>query len=70
MAYASLRGNTNARAKFEFLMDTMVENKETIKDLKSLVNEGKLRFNLLKQELRDEKHTSASLSQSFESYKL
>src|SRR5664279_3434279 len=70
MVYASLHGNTNARAKFEFLMDTIVENKETIKDLKSLVNEGKLRFNLLKQDLHDEKHTSASLSLSFETYKL
>ena len=32
MVYASLRGNNNARAKFEYLMDTIVENKETIRD--------------------------------------
>ena len=62
MVYASLHGNNNARAKFEYLMDTIVENKETIRDLKSLVHEGTLRFNILKQELHDEKHTSASLS--------
>jgi len=38
--------------------------------LNSLVNEEKRRFNLLKQELSDEKHTSASLSQSIKTYEL
>src|SRR5664279_4070970 len=70
MVYASLRGNTNARAKFDFLMDTIVENKETIKDLKPLVNEGKFIFNLLKQELRDEKHNSFTLSQQIETHEI
>src|SRR5664279_185713 len=68
--YASLHGNNNSRTKLESLVEIVVENKETIKDLKSLVNEGKLRFNLLKQELRDEKRTNASFSQYFENYKL
>src|SRR5664279_3304339 len=70
MVYASLHGNTNARAKFEFLMDTIVENNETIKDLKSLVNEGKLRFNLLKQDLTNEKHNSFTLSQQIETHEI
>jgi hypothetical protein len=30
-------------------METLFEHKETIKELNSLVNEGKQRFNLLKQ---------------------
>src|SRR5664279_1799177 len=51
-------------------MDTIVENKETIKDLKSLVNEGKLRFNLLKQDLTNEKHNSFTLSQQIETHEI
>jgi hypothetical protein len=60
--YASLRGNNDAHAKVEHLMETLFEHKETIKELNSLVNEGKRRFNLLKQELSEEKHTNSCLS--------
>ena len=70
IVYASLRGNNNACVKIEYLMDTVFKHKETIKELNSLVNEVKRRFNLLKQELLEEKHTNASLSQTIETYKL
>jgi hypothetical protein len=66
IVYASLRGNNDACAKVEHLMETLFEHKETIKELNSLINEGKRRFNLLKQE----KHTNSSLSQSIKSYEL
>jgi hypothetical protein len=68
--YASLRGNENAHAKVEHLMETLFEHKETINELNSLVNEGNRRFNLLKQELSEEKHTNSSLSQSIKSCEL
>jgi hypothetical protein len=45
-------------------METLFEHKETIKELNSLVSEGKQRYNLLKQELSKEKYTNSSLSQS------
>jgi hypothetical protein len=70
IVYASLRGNNDARAKVEHLMETLFEHKKTIKELNSLVNEGKLRFNLLKQDLSEENHTNSSLSQSIKSYEL
>jgi hypothetical protein len=38
--------------------------------LNSLVNEGKRRYNLLKQELPEEKHTNSFLSQSIKSCEL
>jgi hypothetical protein len=66
--YASLHGNNDAHAKFKHLMETLFEHKETIKELNSLVNEEKWRFNLLKQELSEEKHTNYSLSQSIKSW--
>jgi hypothetical protein len=62
IVYASLHDNNDARAKVKHLMETLFEHKETIKELNSLVNEGKRRFNLLKQELSEEKHTNSSLS--------
>jgi hypothetical protein len=70
IVYASLRGNDNAHAKVKHLMETLFEHKETIKDLNSLVNEGKWRFNLLKQELSENKHTNSFLSQSIKSCEL
>jgi archaellum component FlaC len=70
IVYASLWGNNDARAKVKHLMETLFEHKETIKELNSLVNEGKRRFNLLKQELSEEKHTNYCLSQSIKSYEL
>jgi hypothetical protein len=48
-------------------METLFDHKDTIKELNSLVNEGKRRFNLLKQELSEEKHTNSCLSQSIKS---
>jgi hypothetical protein len=70
IVYASLRGNNDTRAKVEHLMETLFEHKDTIKELNSLVNEGKQRFNLLKQELSGEKHTNFSLSQSIVSLQM
>jgi hypothetical protein len=70
IVYASLHGNNDAHAKFEHLMETLFEHKDTIKELNSLLNEGEQRFNLLKQELFEEKHTNSSLSQSIKSYEL
>jgi hypothetical protein len=70
IVYSSLRGNENAHAKVEHLMETLFEPKNTIKELNSLVNEGKRRFNLLKQELSEEKHTNSSLPQSIKSCEL
>jgi hypothetical protein len=70
IVYAYIHDNDNARAKVEHLMGTLFEHKETIKDLNSLINEGKWRFNLLKQELSEEKHTNSSLSQPIKSCEL
>jgi hypothetical protein len=67
IVYASLRGNDNARAKIEHLMETLFGHKHTIKELNSLVNEGKRRFNLLKQEISEDKHTNSFLSQFIKS---
>jgi hypothetical protein len=47
IVYASLCGNNDARAKVKHLMETLFEHKDTIKELNSLINEGKQRFNLL-----------------------
>jgi hypothetical protein len=66
--YNYLRGNDKARVKFEYLMDTVYKNKETIEEFKSLVIERKWRFNLLKQELSDEKHANSLVTQQIESY--
>jgi hypothetical protein len=68
--YHSLRGNNNARAKFENLLDTVYKNKESIEELESHVENGRMRFNLLKQELRDEKRTTFLLTQKIESYEV
>jgi hypothetical protein len=70
IVYASLLGNNDAHAKVEHLMESLFEHKETIKALNSLVNEGKRRFNLLKQELSEEKHTNSCLFQSIKPYEL
>ena len=55
--YASLRGNKEARSNVEHSMETINKYKETILDLESHIENRRLRVNLLKQELRDEKHT-------------
>ena len=68
--YASLRGNKEARANVEHSMETINKYKETIVELESHVQNRRMRFNLLKQELRDEKHTNFLLTQKFESYEI
>jgi hypothetical protein len=68
--YASLHGNDNARAIVKSLMVTLCDHTETINDLDTLVKEGKMSFNVLKQELCDEKHTNSLLYQSIKSYEL
>jgi hypothetical protein len=70
IVYASLHGNNDAHAKVKHLIETLFEHKDTIKELNSLVNEGKQRFNLLKQELSEDKHTNSSLSQSIKYFEL
>jgi hypothetical protein len=46
------------------------KNKETIEELESHVENGRMRFNLLKQALANEKHTTFLLTQKLESYEL
>ena len=61
----SLRGE--ARAQFEYLMDTVAQRNETIKELNTHIEDGVQRYNLLRQELSDEKNTSFMLSQQIAS---
>jgi hypothetical protein len=52
-------------------MDTMFKHRKTIKELNSLVDEGKQKFNILKQVLINVKHTTTtSLSQSIKTCEL
>jgi hypothetical protein len=51
-------------------MDTVVERNETIEELNNHLEDGVRKYNLLKQELREEKNTSFLLSQQIETYKL
>jgi hypothetical protein len=62
----SLHGE--ARAQFEYLMDTVAQRNETIDELNTHIEDGVRRYNLLKQELSDEKNTSFMLSQQIETY--
>ena len=68
MVYASLHGNKEARANLEHSMDTLNKYRETIVELESHVENGEMRFTLLKHELKDEKHTNFMLTQKIESY--
>jgi hypothetical protein len=70
IVYFSLWGNNDARAKVKHLIETLFEHKEVIKELNSLVNEEKQIFNLLKQELSEEKHNNYCISQSIKYYEL
>ena len=70
MVYASLRGNKEARARLEHSMETMNKYRETIEELESHIENRRMRVNLLKQELKDEKHTNFLLTQKIESYVL
>jgi hypothetical protein len=51
-------------------MEIMNKYKKTIEELESHVENGRMRFNLLKQEFADEKRTTFLLTQKFESYEL
>jgi hypothetical protein len=51
-------------------MEIFAESKKYIEELESHIENGKRRFNLLKQELSDEKHTNFLLTQKIESYEL
>ena len=56
----SLRGE--ARAQFEYLMNTVAQRNESIKELNTHIEDGVRRYNLLRQELSEEKNTSFMLS--------
>jgi hypothetical protein len=64
----SLRGD--ARAHFEYLMDTIAQRNESLEEARSHVEDRERRFNLLAQELTEEKNTSLFLSQQIETYQL
>jgi prefoldin subunit 5 len=64
----SLRGD--AHAHFEYLMDTIAQCNESLNEARSHVEDGKQRFNLLAQELNEEKNTSFLLSQQIVTYQL
>ena len=68
--YASRRGNNEARANVEHSMETINKYKETILELEFHIENRRLRVNLLRQELRDEKHTSFIHTHKIESYEL
>ena len=65
---STLKGK--ARARFQFLMDTIVERNESIEELEHLITEERGRVHLLEQELTEEKIKSASLSLSIETFQL
>jgi vacuolar-type H+-ATPase subunit D/Vma8 len=64
----SLHGD--ARVQFEYLMDTVASRNETIENLNDHLEDGKRRFNLLEQELFDEKDNSSILAQQIETYEI
>jgi len=60
----TLRGD--ALAKFDFLMEGIAERNETIKEYESHFEDEGRRYNLLKQELKNEKCISQDLKQQLE----
>jgi hypothetical protein len=64
----SLRGD--ACAHFEYLMDTIALHNESLDEARSHIEDGYRRFNLLAQELTEEKNTSLLLSQQLKTYQL
>ena len=64
----SLRGES--RAQFEYLMDVVAARNVSIDDLESQIEDRKRRFNLLKQDLTEEKNINFLLTQKNESYEL
>ena len=66
----SFRSNNKALACLKHVMGTFSKQLGTIAELESHVDDGRRRFNLLKQELSEEKHTNFLLTQKIESYEL
>ncbi|KAK1695084.1 hypothetical protein QYE76_011781, partial [Lolium multiflorum] len=64
----TLRGE--ALVKFDFLMDSLKENDESIEELEYHLNDKERRFNLLRQELKTERCISQGLKQQIETYEL
>ncbi|KAK1594663.1 hypothetical protein QYE76_008235 [Lolium multiflorum] len=64
----TLRGE--ALVKFDFLMDSIKEKDESIEELEYHLNEKERRFNLLRQELKNERCISQGLKQQIETYEL
>ncbi|KAK1684210.1 hypothetical protein QYE76_045058 [Lolium multiflorum] len=64
----TLRGD--ALVKFDFLMDSLNERNESIEELEYHMNDEKRRFNLLRQELKNERCISQGLNQLVETFEL
>ncbi|KAK1630722.1 hypothetical protein QYE76_005037, partial [Lolium multiflorum] len=64
----TLRGD--ALVKFDFLMDSLNERDESIEELESHMKDEKRRFNLLRQELKNERFISQGLKQLVETFQL
>jgi hypothetical protein len=64
----SLRGD--ARAHFEYLMDTIAILNESLDEARSHIEDGDRRFILLAQELTEEKNTSLLISQQIKTHQL
>ncbi|KAM0872543.1 hypothetical protein ACQ4PT_038661 [Festuca glaucescens] len=76
--YAVLKGlfkvrctlRCDALVKFDFLMDSLNERDESIEELESHMEDEKWRFNLLRQELKNERCISQGLKQQIETFEL
>ena len=64
----TLRGD--ALVKFDFLMDSLNDREESIVEMESHMKDEKRRFNLLRQELKDERCISQGLKQQMETFEL
>ncbi|KAK1670539.1 hypothetical protein QYE76_058698 [Lolium multiflorum] len=64
----TLRGD--ALVKFDFLMDSLNQRDESIEELESHIENEKRRFNLLRQELKNERCISQGLKQLVETFEL
>ncbi|KAK1677131.1 hypothetical protein QYE76_037979 [Lolium multiflorum] len=67
-ARCTLRGD--ALVKFGYLMDSLKERNESIEELEYHMNDEKRRFNLLRQELKNERCISQGLKQLVETFEL
>jgi hypothetical protein len=60
----------DARAHFEYLMGTIAQRNESLDEARSHLEDGERRFNLLAQELTEDKNTSFLLSKQTDTYQL